>query len=225
MPRKAMSEIGASGRRPNASRYPCAPHATPVDATACSGYQAVMPVQIALLRGINVGGKNKVSMAELRELLGALGFTNARSLLNSGNVVFESERLADAELERVLQVETEKRFRISVVYAVRTVKEWDRIIVRNPFPNEAKRDPSHLLVMCLKESAEPKEVKALEASIVGPENVRADGRQLYLTYPAGIGTSKLTNTLIERKLGTQGTARNWNTVLKLAELARKDAMD
>jgi uncharacterized protein (DUF1697 family) len=180
-----------------------------------------MPVHIALLRGINVGGKNKVSMPELRELLGALGFTSSRSLLNSGNIVFVNERLADAELERVLEVETEKRFRVSVVYVVRTVKEWDRIIARNPFPGEAKRDPSHLLVMCLKEPAKAKAVKELEAAIVGPESIRANGRELYLTYPAGIGTSKLTNTLIERKLGIQGTARNWNTVLKLAELAQE----
>jgi uncharacterized protein (DUF1697 family) len=184
-----------------------------------------MPVHIALLRGINVGGNKKIAMAELRHLLGKLGFGNARSLLNSGNIIFETDRFAGSELEHVLEEETEKRFHVSIVYVVRTVKEWDRIIVRNPFTNEAERDPGHLLVMCLKERAKPNNVNILESAIVGPESVRADGNQLYLTYPAGIGVSKLTNVLIEKKLGTQGTARNWNTVLKLAELAHQAASE
>jgi uncharacterized protein (DUF1697 family) len=75
--------------------------------------------------------------------------------------------------------------------------------------------------MCLKKAAGAKEVDELTAAIKGPEIVRSDGKQLYIFYPAGIGQSKLTNALIERKLGTRGTARNWNTVLKLAALTRE----
>src|SRR5205823_5130806 len=98
---------------------------------------------------------------------------------------------------------------------VRTAAEWAKIVARNPFPAEAKSDPGHLIVMLLKDE---KDVAALQAAIVGREIMRADGRQLYIVYPDGQGTSKLTNAVIERKLGTRGTARNWNTVLKLAAL-------
>src|SRR6266849_2807589 len=106
---------------------------------------SIMSVHIALLGGINVGGHNKVAMSELRDLLAALGFAGARSLLQSGNLVFESPRLTGAALERLLEVETAKRLEVSVEYLVRTADEWERIVARNPFPNEARRDPSHLV--------------------------------------------------------------------------------
>jgi uncharacterized protein (DUF1697 family) len=83
----------------------------------------------------------------------------------------------------------------------------------------AKDDPGHLVVMCLKAAPTTKNVLALEAKIPGREQIRADGKHLYITYPDGIGPSKLTNTVIEKTLGIRGTARNWNTVLKLATLA------
>ena len=79
---------------------------------------------------------------------------------------------------------------------------------------------AHLLVLFLKQAAEEKSVQALRSAIRGRESVQADGKQLYLVYPDGIGRSKLTNTLIESKLGVRGTARNWNTILKLAELTQ-----
>ena len=91
-------------------------------------------------------------------------------------------------------------------------------MARNPFAAEAKRDPGHLLVMFLKLAPEIKNVEALQAAIVGPEIVRADGAQLYAVYPDGVGRSRLTHGLIEKKLGTRGTGRNWNTVLKLRDL-------
>jgi uncharacterized protein (DUF1697 family) len=179
-----------------------------------------MPVHIALLRGINVGGRNIVAMADLRQLMDTLGFTSARSLLQSGNLVFQGDRRTTATVEHLLEVETEKRLGVSVDYFVRTAAEWEVIVARNPFPDEARRDPSHLVVMLLKDAPAAKDVKALQAAIQGPEIVRADGKQLYAVYPAGIGKSKLTNTLIEKKLCARATARNWNTVVKLAALAR-----
>ena len=94
-------------------------------------------------------------------------------------------------------------------------------IARNPFPKEAESDPGHLLVVFLKEAPDAKSVKALQSAIKGPETVRSEGKQLYVVYPAGVGTSKLTNALIERTLGTRGTGRNWNTILKLATLVRE----
>ena len=180
-----------------------------------------MPIQIALLRAINVGGRNLVTMADLRQLLEALRFTRVQSLLQSGNLIFQSDRRSAATLERLLEAETEKRLGIAIDYLVRSAAEWQAIVARNPFPGEAERDPGRLVVVLLKKAPQPSDVQALQAVIQGPEIVRADGKQLYAFYPAGQGTSKLTNTVIEKKLATRGTARNWNTVLKLAALARE----
>jgi uncharacterized protein (DUF1697 family) len=179
-----------------------------------------MPVCVALLRGINVGGRNMIAMSDLREFVVDLGFGGVKSLLQSGNLVFQSEQRTTAALERLLETETQKWFKLSVDYVVRTAKEWETIVADNPFVDEAASDPSHLVVMCLKQAAEQMDVKALQAAIKGPETVRSIGKQLYAVYPAGIGTSKLTNAVIEQKLGSRCTGRNWNTVLKIAALTR-----
>jgi uncharacterized protein (DUF1697 family) len=179
-----------------------------------------MTVYLALLRGINVGGHKQVAMSELRDLLTQLGFRDARSLLQSGNLVFRGDPRAGAYLEHLLEAETAKRLGLQTDFLVRTSDEWGAIVARNPFPEEAERDPGHLVVMFLKDAPSAKEVTALQAAITGPEIVRAKGKQAYIVYPDGIGRSRLTITLIERKLGTRGTGRNWNTVQKLGALAK-----
>ncbi len=113
-----------------------------------------------------------------------------------------------------------ERFDLRIDILIRSAAEWAAVIAVNPFPDEAERDPSHLLVTFLKTAPEAAAVDALRAAVSGPEVVRADGRQLYVVYPAGIGRSKLTHASIESKLRTRGTSRNWNTVLKLDALAR-----
>jgi uncharacterized protein (DUF1697 family) len=177
-----------------------------------------MTRHVALLRGINVGGHQLVAMGTLREMLAELGLKEARTVLQSGNVVLDGPRRTGQKLERWLEEETSRRLGVTCDYIVRTAHEWRAIIAANPFPDEAKRDPSHLLVMCLKDAPRSSAVQQLAASIRGSEMARATGRQLYLVYPDGIGRSKLTGALIERTLQTRGTARNWNTVLKLGEI-------
>jgi len=180
-----------------------------------------MTVQIALLRAINVGGNRMVSMADLRALLTGLGFQDVRSLLQSGNLVFRSKSKTGASLEHFLEAELAKKTGLQTDFLVRSTEEWKTVITRNPFPDEARRDPAHLLVVLLKREPTGQGVEDLRAAIVGPETIQADGRQLYAVYPAGVGESKLTNKLIEKKLGSPGTGRNWNTVLKLAALAEE----
>lgn len=180
-----------------------------------------MAIHIALLRAINVAGRNMLSMSELRDLVGKLGFVEVRSLLQSGNLVFHGNRQEGTELECLLEVETDKQFGVSVDYMIRTAAEWQELIARNPFPAEAKHDPGHLVVMFMKQRVLRKKVVELQSAIRGPEYLKANDRQLYIVYPAGIGRSKLTNTLIEKKLGVRGTGRNWNTVLKIAAMISK----
>jgi uncharacterized protein (DUF1697 family) len=177
-----------------------------------------MTVQLAFLRAVNVGGL-KVSMADLRALLIDLGFENVRTLLNSGNAVFCSPNKTGVALEKFIETEFTKRTGSQADFFLRTFDEWKTIIERNPFTEEAKRDPGHLLVLALKRAPTNQEVEALRAAITGPEIFQADGKQAYVYYSAGVGTSKLTTKLIEKKLGTPNTGRNWNTVLKLAALA------
>jgi uncharacterized protein (DUF1697 family) len=174
---------------------------------------------LAFLRGINVGGHKPVAMADLRALLADLGFEDPRSLLQTGNLVFRGGTRRGESLERYLEAEAGARFGLQAPWMVRTAAEWKAVVARNPFPEAAERDPAHLVVVCLKAAPGREAVEALQAAITGPELVRADGRQAYIVYPDGIGTSRLTNALIEKRLGTRGTARNWNTVLKLDALA------
>lgn len=178
-----------------------------------------MTIHFALLRAINLAGRQMVAMSDLRDLLTKLGFADARSLLQSGNLVFRSGRRTPAQLERLLEAEADKRLGLQTSFFVRNAEEWKELVARNPFRKEAEHDPGHLVVMFLKDAPPPEAVKALQAAIKGPEVVRAAGRQAYVVYPIGIGRSRLTHTLIEKKLATRGTGRNWNTVLKLGALA------
>jgi uncharacterized protein (DUF1697 family) len=181
-----------------------------------------MTIQIALLRGVNVGGHKTVAMSELRDLLTQLGFESARSLLQSGNLVFRGDSRTDADLERLLEAEADKRLCLHADFLIRSAKEWREVVARNPFRKEAERDPSHLVVMFLKSATNAKDVKAVQAAIAGSEIIRADGKHLYIVYPDSIGRSRLTNALLEKKLGIRGTARNWNTILKLAAIADEE---
>lgn len=178
-----------------------------------------MTTYVALLRAINVGGHQPVAMSQLRSLIKDLGFDDARSLLQTGNLVFHGGSKTCTSLEVLLETQAEERLGLSTAFFVCTAKEWNAVIAQNPFPCEAESDPAHLVVLCLKDAPSPGDVEALQAAIKGPEVTQVDGKHLYAMYPAGIGRSKLTSKLIEDKLRTRATGRNWNTVLKLASLA------
>jgi uncharacterized protein (DUF1697 family) len=174
---------------------------------------------IALLRAVNVAGHQPVTMSDLRGLLSALGFTDGRTLLASGNLVFRGEARKTADLERLLEADCATRLGLRTAFVVRTADEWARAVAGNPFSGEARRDPGHLVLVALKDAPGAHRVRALQAAIAGPEIVRGRGKHVYIVYPDGIGRSRLTAKLIEETLGTRGTGRNWNTVLKLAALA------
>src|SRR5262249_3780924 len=155
-----------------------------------------MSIFIALLRGINVGGHNKVAMSDLRDLCADLGFAHVKSLLQTGNLIFEGGQQGGAELESLLEKETAKRLDLSADYIIRSANEWRRILDRNPFPAHAQEDPSHLVVVFLKSAPSAKRVENLREAIKGPEDLHCDKKNLYIVYPAGIGRSKLTGMLI-----------------------------
>ena len=176
---------------------------------------------VALLRAVNLLGHNRVDMARLRDFVTDLGFTGVRSLLQSGNLVFDGARRSTAGLEKLLEGAARERLDVDTDFVVRTAAEWRGIVSGNPFPRDAERDPSHLLVMVL--NGEPRSggiaaVRAWIAERGGGERIAAVGRHAYVAYPEGIAQSRLRSAVIEPRLGVRGTMRNWNTVLKLGAL-------
>jgi uncharacterized protein (DUF1697 family) len=174
---------------------------------------------VVLLRAINVGGRNRVPMAGLRAALESAGYSAVRTLLQSGNVVLEAPAShASNEIERRVAEIVSREFSVDIDVIVRTAEQWRAIVDGNPFAEQAASDPSHLLVMPMKSAPGADALKKLRGVIAGAERVEANGTTVYVVYPDGIGTSKLTGGMIEKHLGSAGTARNWNTVLKIAEL-------
>ncbi|HEY1753138.1 MAG TPA: DUF1697 domain-containing protein [Caulobacteraceae bacterium] len=175
-----------------------------------------LTAHVALLRAVNVGGR-KATSADLRALMAELGVEDGRTLLQSGNLVFRSED-GGAALEARIETAFAARFGFASDVLVRDAGQWRAIAAANPLGEMAERDPAHLVVMPLKDKPAAAGLKALREWIPGRETVEAVGRELYLAYPDGIGESKLTIAVIERRLGVRGTGRNWNTVLKLAAM-------
>ena len=170
---------------------------------------------VALVRGVNVGGRGKLAMADLREVLGQLGYADVVTVLQSGNAVFSAGDRIPALLERAIERGVSECLDLTVDVLVRTASEWEELIAANPFAREAGIDASHLLVLFMKRRVTEREAAALQAEVLGPEVIRASGRELYVVYPEGIGRSRVTGNWIERQLSSSGTGRNWNTVLRI----------
>jgi uncharacterized protein (DUF1697 family) len=175
-----------------------------------------MARQIALLRGVNVGGSRRVPMAELRELLTGLGHEDVATYLQSGNVVLTSD-LAPERLERELETAIVEGMGVDPLVVVRTRDELADVVDGNPLGEVA--EPKRFQVSFLSAAPDPEVVRALEAADVAPERVAVRGREIYAWHPDGVQSSPLAKLLTDRKLGVTATARNWNTVTKLLELA------
>ncbi|MFN2613979.1 MAG: DUF1697 domain-containing protein [Actinomycetota bacterium] len=160
--------------------------------------------QVALLRAINLGKNARVSMADLRALGAELGFDDVATLLQSGNVVYRTSS-SSARAEAAWEQGLRDRIGLTTDVIVRTRADMQKIIESNPFPAEARKDPARLLVMMCKRAPG----SALHITGAKDEKVRAVGKDIYIVYPGGVGASRL-------KLSAKGTARNWNTVLRIA---------
>jgi uncharacterized protein (DUF1697 family) len=146
-------------------------------------------------------------MPALKAMVEDLGFDDVRTLLQSGNVVFRGG--TTSKLEQQLEGAARKTLHLDTEFIVRTAAQWEKIVAGNPFPKEARNDPGHLLLMACKQ-ASGKDLKVTGAK---SEVVKPAGKEIYIYYPAGVGRSRL-------KVHTVGTARNWNTVLKLQALTK-----
>lgn len=176
-----------------------------------------MRTHVAFLRAVNVSGTGKLAMAELKALAARLGLSDAATVLQSGTLVFGSEEASDA-IGATLTGALEREFGLKTTVIVRTAGEWRSTIAHNPYPNKAKSDPSHMVVMPLSDSPRQGALEALRVIVKGREMLELKGVDLYAVYPDGIGESKLLIGVIEKALGVKTTGRNWNTALKTAAL-------
>ncbi|MGO8956240.1 MAG: DUF1697 domain-containing protein [Streptosporangiaceae bacterium] len=171
----------------------------------------------AFLRGINVGGHNKVPMAELRALLTELGYADLATHLQSGNAVFSSAAPA-AELEQQIGDAVAARLGVNCAIMVRTGAELAAAVTGSPLGAEPE-NPSRYFVAFLSAQPAAAVLGALEGVSFEPDALWVYGREAYLWCPAGAGDTKLTNAALEKRLGVAATARNWTTVTKLATMA------
>lgn len=172
---------------------------------------------VALLRAVNVGGR-KLPMAELRDLCRGLGWNDATTYIQSGNVIFSAPGKPEA-LEAGLEAAIQARFGLAVPVMVRNAEQWAACVNANPFPKVARDEPNRLHMVVSKSPPDPAAVEKLAERARAGETVKLAGGVLWLHYPQGAGTSKLTPSLIDRAGGSPATARNWRTVLKLKEMA------
>jgi uncharacterized protein (DUF1697 family) len=175
---------------------------------------------VALLRGVNVGGRNRIAMDALRQIATGLGLVGARTHLQSGNLVFLAQGSAGAAVEEGLRRALAQQLRIDVPVVVRTQPALAATIAANPFAEAASGDPSHLLVTFSSGAPKRDRLAAIAAAARLGERVELVGRELFIHYTGGVARSRLTTALIDRELGVIGTARNWTTVIALEALAR-----
>jgi uncharacterized protein (DUF1697 family) len=179
-----------------------------------------MPTYIALLRSVNVVGRNIIRMPELVRAFEKAGFKEVRTYIQSGNVLFETaEESCQSLAGRIGEIVT-KNFGLKLHVLVLTPQELSEVVSNNPFTKRAGIDLTRLHVTFLDREPDPGKTEKLLTYDYPPDELIIRGKAVYLHCPEGYGRTKFHNTFIEKKLDANGTSRNWNTCLKLVELCR-----
>lgn len=177
-----------------------------------------MNTYVALVRGLNVGGRAKLRMDELRALFAALGHADVTTYIQSGNVVFKSPVDRPSELAHGVEERIAGDLALPVTVLVRTRDELAQVVRGNPFLDR-RADVAKLHVTFLAAVPDAVPVRELNGQRFDRDELRVVGREVYLHCPDGYGRTKLSNTFLERRLGVAATTRNWKTVTTLLELA------
>lgn len=176
-----------------------------------------MGTWVGLLRGVNVGGRNKVPMAALRDAVADLGYEDVRTYVQSGNVVFRSASRSEAAVANAVEGAITAVLDLQVRVLVRSAVAIDEVVAANPFP-ELARDPTKLVVVFLEQAITDSQLPDVPGGAI--EEVRAGDRHLYVSYPDGQGRSQLDDRYWRQLPKQATTARNWRTVLALRDLTR-----
>ena len=172
--------------------------------------------QVALLRGINIGGHKRVAMANLRHLLTELGFDDVRTYVQSGNAVFTGDTNDARKLAHAIEAELASSLGFDVPVIVRSRAALTKVVRDNPFP-AAAADPTKLHVTFLADPLPPAALRDLDPGLYEPEELAVGTQEIYLSLPKGLGVSKLA-VAVEKRLEVPGTKRNWRTVTALLDL-------
>lgn len=177
-----------------------------------------MTVYVALLRGINLGARNKVPMAGLSDVFASVGLDDVTTYVQSGNVVFGSRDAKTGDLAETLEQRIADELGVRAAVLLRTLPQLRRVVDGNPFLGD-EEEPTKLLAVFLDRAPTAEATRKLDPARSPPDRFSVQGSEIYLHVPNGFGRSKLTLDYFERGLGVKGTARNWRTVTKLLELA------
>ncbi len=178
-----------------------------------------MPVYIAMLRGINVGPHKRMRMEKLRASCQALGFAQAKTYIQSGNIVFRAAKLSSAAAAKKLEAQIVKDFGFSADVTSRTAEEMKKVVDGNPLLREPGIDSSKFHVVFLAEAPSPEAIKKLETLTLLPDKVRHVGKEIYFYFPNGVSGSSIWKHNLDRLMSVSGTMRNWNTVNTLYKMA------
>lgn len=173
---------------------------------------------VAFLRGINVGGKNKIKMETLRETFGALGFENVKTYINSGNVIFETARTDDKKLAAKIEAAIENEFALKIKVITRTIDEIENIVKNNPFVGQFENDKD-LHVFFLDEELPAEKRELLLSNNNENEMFAVRNREIFCLLRVSVLDSLIGKDYIGKKLKVSATARNWRTVNKIMELS------
>lgn len=179
-----------------------------------------MPIYVAMLRGINVSGQKIIKMERLRESFALLGCSDVRTYIQSGNVVFTAAKTSTGNLVKKIAGKILADFELVVPVVVRTSEELDAVLKNNPLLKLPGVDESKLHVTFLSETAPKTAAEILKPLAAKSERFAVCGREIYLYCPDGYGDTKLSNSVIEKKLFAQATTRNWKTVNTLFAMAQ-----
>jgi uncharacterized protein (DUF1697 family) len=180
-----------------------------------------MPVLISMLRGVNVGLHNRIKMDELRDVYQSLKFSDPRTYVQSGNVIFRTKDQNISQLAVKIQEAISQKFGFAIPVILRTPDEFRRVIAANPLAKRRDINPGKLLVTFLASEPSTQARAHVLALKPDPEELHLIGRELYIYFPNGAGRSKLQWSSLDKKLDTVGTTRNLNSVTKMLEIAEQ----
>ena len=179
-----------------------------------------MNTYIVLLRGINVSGHRMIKMEDLKYVLSELDFTSIRTYIQSGNIIFESEKKDPAYLEKQIEEKILNHFEFHVPVVIRNRPELENIQKNNPFLGNRSEPIDKLHVTLFPEKPDQQQLKKIEGLQFLPDEFIVSGREVYLFCPNGYGRTKLTNQFFENKLKLTATTRNWKTIEALLQMSR-----
>jgi uncharacterized protein (DUF1697 family) len=179
-----------------------------------------MPVYVSFLRGVNMTGHNSMKMAELSALYNDLGFSDVTTIIQSGNVIFGAgEEFKVLEISVCIEKAIRERFSFDIPVMIRTPDELKILYSANPFLSENNFDPSKNAVIFLYEKATGDQIAKIINIDYPPDKFKVEGKEIFIYCPNGFGKTKLYTNFFEKKMRVTGTARNWNTVLTIMDIA------